>query len=79
MYTVYVLQDSKGKYYKGFTKNLARRFSEHISGQTKTTKHMVALKIVYTEQYESMQEARTREVYFKTAAGRKFLHKILRT
>ncbi len=73
MYTVYVLQDEHGKLYKGFTNDLARRFSEHIAGHTKTTSSMVGLKIVYTEVYETLKEARAREVYFKTAAGRRFL------
>lgn len=78
MYIVYVLQDQNGKLYKGFTNDLARRFSEHTSGQTKTTKSMTGLEIVYTEQYDTLKEARAREVYFKTAAGRRFLKKILR-
>ena len=73
MYIVYVLQDEKGKYYKGFTNNLARRFSEHVAGHTKTTKNMLNLKVVYTEEYSTKEEARKREVYFKTAAGRRFL------
>jgi len=73
MYIVYVLQDNKGKYYKGFTNNLARRFSEHKNGHTKSTKNMCDLKIVYTEEYETLSGARSREVYFKTAAGRRFL------
>jgi len=79
MYTVYVLQDKNGKYYKGFTNNLARRFSEHKNGHTKSTEKMYDLKIVYTEEYKTLLEARKREVYFKTAAGRRFLKKILRS
>jgi putative endonuclease len=79
MYIVYVLQDEHGKFYKGFTNDLARRFSEHVSGQTKTTRKMEGLKIVYTEEYQTLREARAREVYFKTAAGRKFLKNALRS
>jgi putative endonuclease len=79
MYLVYVLQDNNGKYYKGFTNNLARRFSEHKSGQTKSTRKMDGLKIVYTEEYKTLLEAREREVYFKTAAGRRFLKKVMRS
>jgi hypothetical protein len=29
--------------------------------------------LVYKEDYESFDEARSRELYFKTAAGRRFL------
>ncbi len=79
MYSVYVLQDDKGNFYKGFTNDLARRFSEHVSGQTKTTRNMTGLKIVYTEEYSTLQEARAREVYLKTAAGRRFLKNKLRS
>ncbi|MBP6912387.1 MAG: GIY-YIG nuclease family protein [Candidatus Pacebacteria bacterium] len=79
MFIVYVLQDDKGKFYKGFTNNLARRFSEHLRGDTLTTSKMKNLKIVYTEQYSTMKEARLREIYLKTSAGRRFLKKILQS
>lgn len=73
MYVVYVLQDKDGKFYKGFTNNLQRRFAEHTQGRTKTTRKMQELRIVYTEEFPTMLEARKREKYFKSAAGRKFL------
>ncbi len=72
-YFVYVLQDSRGKLYKGLTNNLSRRLSEHKSGQTRSTKYLINPRIVYTEEYDSFEQARSREVYLKTAAGRKFL------
>ncbi|MFC1613644.1 GIY-YIG nuclease family protein [Patescibacteria group bacterium] len=77
MYTVYVLQDKFEKFYKGMTNNIKRRFPEHKKGKTKTTKKMEELKIVYTEEYETFEEARKRELYFKTSAGRRFLKKKL--
>jgi putative endonuclease len=61
------------KLYKGMTDNLERRFKEHCAGKTKTTKNMDNLVIVYTEQFETRAEARAREIYFKSAAGRRFL------
>ncbi len=77
MYTVYVLKDDQNKLYKGFTNNLDRRLKEHISGHTKTTSRMSGLRVVYKEQYDTALEARKRELYFKSAAGRRFLKKIL--
>ena len=77
MFTVYVLKSFDGKLYKGVTNDLARRLKEHISGHTITTAKMRGLEIVYTEKYDVFIEARKREVYFKTAAGRRFLKKIL--
>lgn len=73
MYTVYVLKDKNGKLYKGMTNNLARRLSEHRSGHTITTARMTDLQVIYEEKFESKSEARKREIYFKTAAGRRFL------
>lgn len=78
MFTVYVLADDCGKLYKGATNNLVRRLTEHQSGRTKTTRHMKNVTVVYTEQYESWSEARSREVYLKSAAGRRFLKKVLK-
>ncbi|MEI8096743.1 MAG: GIY-YIG nuclease family protein [Candidatus Moraniibacteriota bacterium] len=75
MFTVYVLQDKDNKLYKGVTGNIQRRLSEHLKGKTKTTRQMVNIKIVYTEEYETFDLARKREVYLKTAAGRRFLKK----
>ena len=77
MYVVYVLQDDQGKFYKGMTNNLERRLSEHRQGQTRTTSLMGDVKVVYTEECSSTIEARKREKYLKSAAGRKFLRKIL--
>jgi putative endonuclease len=78
MYVVYVLQDEKGVLYKGLTNNLARRLQEHRRGKTKTTRTMGELKVFYTEEYDTLSEARNRELYFKSAAGRKFLKNTMR-
>ena len=73
MYTVYVLQSNKKNFYKGMTKNIERRLREHRLGHTKTTSRMKDLKLVYKEEYDNFRDARAREKYFKTAAGRRFL------
>lgn len=74
-YTVYVLRDSDGKLYKGMTNNLSRRLKEHRSGHTRTTSRMDNLSVAYTEEFDSFEAARKRELYFKSAAGRRFLAK----
>lgn len=73
MFTVYILKDEYGKVYKGMTNNLERRLKEHKGGHTVSTSKMGDLSVVYTEEFLSFEEARKREVYFKTAAGRRFL------
>ncbi|HEV7449536.1 MAG TPA: GIY-YIG nuclease family protein [Candidatus Paceibacterota bacterium] len=76
-YTAYVLQDRKGKRYKGVTSDLSRRLKDHSRGKTLTTSRMSELQVVYSEQFDTFTEARRREVYFKSAAGRRFLKKLL--
>jgi putative endonuclease len=73
MFTVYILKDKNNRVYKGVTNNLQRRLKEHRSGHTKTTSTMQELEVIYTEQYESFAEARKRELYLKSAAGRRFI------
>jgi putative endonuclease len=73
MFTTYVLKDKNGKIYKGVTNNFPRRLAEHNSEHTKTTSRMIDLKLVYKEEYGTFEEARKRELYFKSAAGRRFL------
>jgi putative endonuclease len=70
---VYVLRDNKNKLYKGVTNNITRRLKEHRSGKTRTTSNMEDINVVYTEIYDNFPEARKRELYLKTAAGRRFL------
>jgi putative endonuclease len=77
MYTVYVIKDANETFYKGVTNNLERRLAEHARGQTKTTRRMTSIQVVYTEQFIDFPTARKRELYLKSAAGRKFLKKIM--
>lgn len=77
MYTVYVLKDNKGKLYKGMSNNIDRRIKEHRRGHTVTTSKMAELEIIYEERYDDFQTARKRELYLKSAAGRRFLKKII--
>jgi putative endonuclease len=76
-YCVYVLRNKQGKLYKGMTNDLSRRLKEHRGGHTITTAKMDALSVAYTEGFDTFSGARKRELYFKSAAGRRFLKKHL--
>lgn len=77
MYVVYVLKDATGKLYKGMTSNLEKRLIGHRQGNTRSTKNLRDLQIVYTETCPDRVSARLREKYLKSAAGRRFLKKQL--
>jgi len=63
---LYILQsDSSGRFYIGSTDNLERRLSEHQRGQTPSTRGRGPWKLVHTEEFETLLEARRRELEIK--------------
>ena len=79
-YCVYVLISEKDfLLYIGFTTNIENRLKNHHSGGTTSTKHRRPLKLIFTEFYLFEQDARNRESYFKTSAGKRALNLMLRT
>jgi len=75
-YVVQSLTDSS-YFYKGHCEDLNKRLSQHNAGQTKSIKHKIPFKIVHFELSKTREEAIIKEKYWKTAAGRRYLHKIL--
>lgn len=74
MYTVYVLKSlSTKKSYVGMTDNLERRLNEHNQGKSMFTKKFIPWEVIYKEDFEERFQARNREKYFKSGAGRNFL------
>lgn len=68
---VYILQSlSDGRTYVGSTDNLDRRIEQHNSGQVKSTKHRIPLRILFTEEFQTLSEARKRENWWKSGTGR---------
>jgi len=76
-YIVYLLLSIKdNRTYLGSTDNLERRLKEHEYGECKSTKNCRPLKLIYTEEYATIEEARKRERYLKTRHGRRELKRI---
>ncbi len=77
MYYVYMLQsEQSGLYYVGIAKEVERRLKEHNRGKSKFTKGHIPFKLIYQEGPFETSEARKREKYLKSTAGKKFLRKI---
>jgi len=55
------------------TDNVERRFTEHQSGNNKTTKPYRPFKIILIETFNTRPEARLREKYLKSGVGKEFL------
>jgi putative endonuclease len=59
---VYILECSDGTYYVGSTKDLEYRISEYQGGKgVKYTSRRLPIKLVYSEEYERVADAYTRE------------------
>lgn len=74
MYSIYVLRSSRRKYiYVGMTNNLERRVSEHQTGRVQTTKPYRPFVLLFTENFETRQDARKREKYLKSGYGKEWI------
>jgi len=60
------------------TGNLRRRFEEHQSGESQSTKGRSPWKLIYYEAYLKKQDAAGREVFLKSGGGRRFLDRQLK-
>lgn len=62
----YIVECSDGTLYTGWTNNLEKRLEAHNSGKgAKYTKTRRPVKIIYTEMFETKEEAMSREFAIK--------------
>ena len=72
----YVLRSlADGDRYVGLSTDVPHRVEEHNGGKVRSTKARIPFVLVYQESFDTLMEAREREKYFKTAAGRRWLDK----
>lgn len=71
MYFVYILQSLKDKRtYVGYTKNIEKRLHQHNTGQVISTKNRKPFKLLSLEKFKDMAEAKRKELWWKSGAGR---------
>lgn len=46
MHYVYILKLTNKDYYTGYTENLEKRYNQHASGEERTTKKYLPLKLI---------------------------------
>ncbi len=59
------------------TSDIDRRLNQHNAGMHFYTKRYLPWAVVHQEQYDTLIDARAREKYFKSAAGRRFLKEMI--
>ena len=78
MFYAYVIKSiNHDFFYKGHCEDLDVRLEQHNSGQTNSIKPYIPFKMIYFEEFDTREEAITREKYFKSSAGRRYLKKKL--
>ena len=79
MYHVYVILSRRnGKRYVGYTqKTPEQRLKEHNQGVNTWTRQNGPFDLIHRENFSSRHAAIKQEIYLKSAAGRKYLKKIL--
>ena len=77
-YCVYILFSCKDfLLYIGYTTNIEQRVKDHNCGKTNSTALRRPLKLIFCEFYLFETDARRREMYFKTTAGKKAIKLML--
>ena len=78
-YTVYILfSETKNKYYIGFTADLTERLLRHNQKSKGFTGNVNDWKIVYTEFYETKEQALKREKQLKSWKSRIKIEQLIR-
>ncbi len=78
MYYVYILKSTKiNRTYVGYSNDWERRLTEHNSGQSRATKNRGPFEIFLIEKFETAAEAKRKELWWKSGAGRRKLKSLL--
>ncbi|RAV99499.1 GIY-YIG nuclease family protein [Pseudochryseolinea flava] len=73
-YYVYILySDAISRYYIGSTQDLDNRITEHNSGETKSIKHGIPWRIVWSQKFETKSDAIKMEIKIKKRGAKRFL------
>ena len=78
MFFLYILKSNlNGSYYVGSCRDVVVRIALHNRGSVKATKRYLPWELVYKEEYESLKEARRRELQVKSWKSRAAINRLL--
>ncbi|MCU7493413.1 MAG: GIY-YIG nuclease family protein [Bacteroidota bacterium] len=77
MATVYVIRSKEGHTYTGCTEDLEHRLFQHNNHLAGWTKRGTEWKLIYSEEFQTLSEARKRENWLKSGVGKDYLKKKL--
>lgn len=59
--------------YVGFTQDVKTRLNQHNSGKTKSTKPFKPWRLLFSEEFDSKEEALKREKWLKSGIDREYI------
>ncbi len=75
----YILYSAKvDKYYVGACTDMARRLKQHNCGQSKFTSTGIPWVVKYTETFDTLEQAKKRELYIKRMKSRKYIENLFK-
>jgi predicted GIY-YIG superfamily endonuclease len=74
---VYILQDDNDRYYIGSSSDPNQRFLRHLSGFVFTTHRMKNPKIIFTQEFPTIQKAKSIEFRLKKLKRKDYIKKII--
>jgi putative endonuclease len=77
-YTYILFSVKLNKYYVGACTDIDRRLQEHNTGHSKFTSTGIPWILKYSETFETLQEAKKRELYIKKMKSRKYIESLFR-
>ena len=74
MYYVYILLNETGtRTYTGVAEDVNERLAEHNAGRVKSSSPYRPYRIIHSEPFGTLKEARQKERFYKSTAGRQRL------
>ena len=74
---VYILKDDLNKYYIGSCEDIDIRHKRHLTGWVHTTNRMENPRVVFSQQYPTIEEARKIEQRLKKLKRKDYITKII--
>jgi len=74
---VYIIKSEEGFIYTGSTSDLEKRLFQHNNKLAGWTKRGNNWKVIHSEIFDSLSEARKREKWYKSGAGRDMIKSFL--
>ncbi|MEO8823413.1 MAG: GIY-YIG nuclease family protein [Ginsengibacter sp.] len=75
-FTYILFSEKLNKYYVGACTDMERRLHEHNIGHSKFTSTGVPWVVKYTETFETLQQAKKRELAIKKMKSRKYIESL---